>query len=47
MVKLEEVPDEELFQQQPGPKEDEDEDEWGTDDGKAEPSFIPCLLHAS
>nr|POF21080.1 mitochondrial import receptor subunit tom22 [Quercus suber] len=30
MVKLEEVPDEELHQQQPGPKEEDDE--WGTDD---------------
>lgn len=30
MVKLEEVPDEELFAEQAGPK---DEDEWDTDDG--------------
>nr|POF13767.1 mitochondrial import receptor subunit tom22 [Quercus suber] len=30
MVKLEEVPDEELHQEQPGPKEEDDE--WGTDD---------------
>ncbi|EME47479.1 hypothetical protein DOTSEDRAFT_69421 [Dothistroma septosporum NZE10] len=30
MVKLEEVPDEELFAQQQGPKEDEDQ--WSTDD---------------
>lgn len=31
MVKLEEVPDEELFASQQGPKDDEDE--WDTDDG--------------
>ena len=31
MVKLEEVPDEELYASQQGPKEDEDE--WDTDDG--------------
>ena len=31
MVKLEEVPDEELNAPQLGPKEDEDE--WDTDDG--------------
>lgn len=32
MVKLEEVPDEELYAEQEGPKV-EDEDEWDTDDG--------------
>ena len=31
MVKLEEVPDEELYTSQQGPKEDEDE--WDTDSG--------------
>jgi import receptor subunit TOM22 len=31
MVKLEEVPDEELFAQQQGPKDEEDD--WDTDDG--------------
>ena len=31
MVKLEEVPDEELHASQPGPREEEDE--WDTDDG--------------
>ena len=32
MVKLEEVPDDELNAPQPGPPKD-DEDEWDTDDG--------------
>jgi hypothetical protein len=32
MVQLEEVPDDELNQQQPGPKEDDDE--WDTDTGR-------------
>lgn len=31
MVQLEEVPDEELYAQQPGQKEDEDD--WDTDSG--------------
>jgi hypothetical protein len=33
MVQLEEVPDEELFAQQSGPKA-EDEEEWDTSDGR-------------
>ena len=33
MVQLEEVPDDELNAQQPGPSGKEDEDEWDTDSG--------------
>ena len=43
MVKLEEVPDEELNAPQPGPIKEE-EDEWDTDDGTlAYPSFARYL----
>lgn len=40
MVKLEEVPDEELLQQQPGPQKEE-EDDWDTDDGELRPPATP------
>ena len=40
MVKLEEVPDEELFASQQGPK---DEDEWDTDDGSC---MRPAIYHS-
>ncbi|KAM3422708.1 hypothetical protein BST61_g193 [Cercospora zeina] len=38
MVKLEEVPDEELYASQQGPKDDEDE--WDTDDAESEVSDV-------
>ena len=34
MVQLEEVPDDELHAEQPGPNEKEDDDEWDTDTGR-------------
>ena len=33
MVQLEEVPDQELHQPQPGPDVKDEEDDWDTDDG--------------
>lgn len=41
MVQLEEVPDEELYAQQPGQKEDEDD--WDTDSGM-HPPLISSLF---
>lgn len=42
MVKLEEVDDEELNAQQPGPKDEEDE--WDTDDGMLRTSVTKIWL---
>ena len=39
MVKLEEVPDEALYAEQPGPKDDEDD--WDTDEGQ----FLQLYRH--
>ncbi len=43
MVQLEEVEDDELNAQQPGPKEDDDE--WDTDTGPSTFPFYPRAAH--
>lgn len=40
MVKLEEVEDEAFNASQPGPKDEEDD--WDTDSGNADPPSSPC-----
>ena len=42
MVQLEEVPDEALNEEQPGPGTKEDEDDWDTDTGMP---FRACRWH--